>query len=197
MENNNYTRNNEAASEEKVYYSIRMIRRAKNAPLEDAVMTVSGTIVSANVINTQNGERLAIRLESVLGDKFVESTFGKEFVAPDHKVIFNFLLGGYDMDSFIKHPPRWGQYIVVQLHNMRPRAFSRKNGETGRDVSCYCSGIGVLGSTKKADGSERTPVKIFGVADSSNASAAPEASGGMFTDMDDMSLLDDDEELPF
>lgn len=189
---------------EKVYYAkVNLMRRAKDAPLETAVFTVSGEVSYAEKKTGQYGDFIAITLTTVLPDSSVERQFGPELVAPDHKVQFRFNLSGYQAKNFIEHTPRWGQDLIFQLFDMKVEEFTRRTGEKGHNISAKCSGYAAIGSTKKADGSDRPAINIHG----NDAAAAPAAGNANPAASKPMTVnqamsnfdmdFEDDGELPF
>lgn len=199
-------KNENTAQNEKIYYSKVSLLHSENkdAPLENATFAVSGEISFAEKKQINGKGLVAITLTAVLRDKFVERTFGRDLVAPDHKVQFKFLLSEFDSANFIKYPPRWGQDVIFLLHNMKVESFQRRSGETGHNVSSWCVGYAVLGSTKKTDGSDRPVINIRGLdstAESNKTSAPAPASTrssvqeviGNFTAGD----FESDDDLPF
>ena len=192
-----------AENKEKTYWSkVNILSKCeKDDPLDKAHFAVTGEITYARKKNGQYGDYLEITMTSVLGDKFVEQNFGKEFVNQDHEVQFRFNLSGYQMDNLLKFPPRWGQDFLVVLRNMKTVEFQRRNGETGRNVSAICSGFASLGSTKKADGTDRPPITVYGddgqpLQEITGRNPAAPETRPLNTSVD-LDELDEDEEMPF
>ena len=176
------------------------MRRGKDAPLEKAVFTVSGEVSFVEKKEGQYGNFLAVTLTAVLPDKSVERHFGPELVNPEHKVEFRFLLSGFYAELFERYTPRWGQDIIFMLYDMKIESFKRRSGELGYNVSAKCCGYTAIGSTKKADGTERPAIKIKGQEkDEPSANADGENKYKSVREvMDNYDIeIDDDEELPF
>ena len=187
--------------EEKVYYSkCNLMRRGKDSSLEEAVFTVSGEVSFVEKKEGQYGNFLAVTMTAVLPDKSVERHFGPELVNPEHKVEFRFLLSGFYAELFERYTPRWGQDIIFMLYDMKIESFKRRSGELGYNVSAKCCGYTAIGSTKKADGTERPAIKIKGQEkDEPSANADGENKYKSVREvMDNYDIeIDDDEELPF
>jgi hypothetical protein len=192
---------NQKSNDEKVYYSkCNLMRRGKDAPLEKAVFTVSGEVSFVEKKEGQYGNFLAVTMTAVLPDKSVERHFGPELVNPEHKVEFRFLLSGFYAELFERYTPRWGQDIIFMLYDMKIESFKRRSGELGYNVSAKCCGYTAIGSTKKADGTERPAIKIKGQEkDEPSANADGENKYKSVREvMDNYDIeIDDDEELPF
>lgn len=189
---------------EKVYYSkCNLMRRSKDAPLSDAVFTVSGEASFVEKKTGQYGDFLVVSMTAVLPDKSVERHFGKEYVNPEHKVEFRFALNGFHAKHFEEYPPRWGQDLIFMLYDMKTESFTRRNGDTGYNISAKCAGYTAIGSTKKADGTDRPPIRIKGLEDTqtqSTAQAAVRPSKSVQDVMNDLGIdidEEDDDELPF
>lgn len=187
---------------EKVYYAkCNIMKRGKDAPLSDAVFTVSGEVTFAEKKTGQYGDFIAITLTAVLPDKSVERHFGKELVAEDHKVQFRFNLSGYQAKNFEEHTPRWGQDIIFMLYDMKVETFARRSGEEGHNISAKCAGYAAIGSLKKADGSDRPAINIRGAAEGGNTPPKPSATeqASVQDVMSNMGIedFDGDDELPF
>ena len=188
---------------QKVYYSkCSIMKRPKDAPLGDAVFTVSGEPTFVEKKSGQYGDFLAVTMTATLPDKSVERHFGKEFVNADHKVEFRFLLSGFQAQNFIERTPRWGQDIIFMLYDMKTEEFPRRNGEKGYNVSAKCAGYSAIGSLKKADGTDRPAIKIRGIEENAAAPAAVAPAAQVSNSVEDvMKNLDvdfvDDDELPF
>ncbi len=150
----------ETDGEKARYAACRLMRREKGACLAEAVFAVSGRVELARKNRGPYGPFVSVMLTAVLPDRFVEEHFGREYVRPGHRVTFRFRLGGAWGRQFEEHTPRWGQDLVFLLHGMRTEAFVRRSGETERFIAAGCSGFAALGSTRKADGSERTPIRL-------------------------------------
>lgn len=204
MSNNPMNRNNnQQQAQDRVYYAkCALMRRPKDAPLEDCVFAVSGEVSYAEKKSGQYGDFVAITMTAVLPDKSVERAFGPDFVAPDHKVQFRFNLSGFQAQNFLEHTPRWGQDLIFMLYGMKTEQFQKRDGSTGRNISAKCSGFAALGSTKKADGTDRPAIKING-GDASpapaQAQAQPAKAAPSVSDvMKDMGVnFEDDDDLPF
>lgn len=167
MDNNN---------NQKVYYEkVHIMHKPKDAPLKDAVFTVSGSVEHAELKSGPYGDFLSVKLTSVLSDGSVKKHFGEALVNPEHKVQFEFTLSGYNKDNFVKYTPRWGQTVIFTLYDMDVSSFPRRTGGTGYSVKAKCSGFAALGELKKADGSERPPIRISGVAAETEANHTPAA----------------------
>lgn len=178
------------AENEKVFYDVNMFKRGET--LKDCVLTISGSIKSVNRRQSKQGkEYLGVEFESVLGDKFVRENFGEDFVNPDHKVTFRFPIAGWRMADFEKYPPRWGQHHICMLENMEIGSYTKKDGSTTHFVNCLGQ-IASLGSRKKADGTDRPPVTIFGKGES-----APEPTETPTPASADLEILEDDPDCPF
>lgn len=170
--------NNNQNQQQKVYYEkVSLLRRPKDAPLEDAVFAVSGTVDYAEVRSGQYGDFISIKMSAVLPDKSVERTFGADFVAPDHKVSFDFNLTNYDKERFEKYTPRWGQDIIFLLYDMETVDFTKRSGGVGHTVRAKCAGFAALGSLKKVDGTDRPPIRINGQSTANAPAAAPGNQG--------------------
>jgi hypothetical protein len=86
------------------------------------------------------------------------------------------------------------------LYDMKIESFKRRSGELGYNVSAKCCGYTAIGSTKKADGTERPAIKIKGQEkDEPSANADGENKYKSVREvMDNYDIeIDDDEELPF
>lgn len=201
MQNNNTGKN-----EQRVYYSrVANLHRKPNAPLDECVFDVSGEVSFAEkktYTDKKSGEQkeyVSINLTAVLGDKLVESLFGPNLVNADHKVEFRFALFGATAQNFLTRTPRWGQDIIFMLHNMKVEEFTRRNGEKGYNVAANCDGYSALGSTKKADGTDRPQITIRGLEGGTAKPAAKNAAPASVNEaMSNMEMdFGDDDELPF
>jgi hypothetical protein len=184
---------------DRVYYSkVNLMKRAKNAPLSDAIFTVSGDVSFAEKKSGQYGDFITVTLTAVLPDKSVERHFGKELVNADHKVDFRFNLSGFPAQNFIEHTPRWGQDIIFMLYDMKVDEFTRRDGTKGYNVSAKCAGFNAIGSLKKADGSDRPAIRIKGL-DEADAAAKPAPAAQTVQEaMSNLNIeFEDDDELPF
>ena len=89
------------------------------------------------------------------------------------------------------------------LYDMKTESFTRRNGDTGYNISAKCAGYTAIGSTKKADGTDRPPIRIKGLEDTqtqSTAQAAVQPSKSVQDVMNDLGIdidEEDDDELPF
>ena len=196
--------NNNQNQEKLQYANVNLFFKMDKADdLKSAVAVFAGDVFLEKKTG-QYGDFVAVELYVTLRDKDVEYYFGKELVAADHKVKFEFLLGKHLYDRVTKYTPRWGQTVAFMLYDMEINSFPKKNGETGYSVRCKCSNYNVIGGTKKADGTERPVMKIKGMDAATNAAApaqqgntyagpasVPGVSGGFQED------YEDDGELPF
>jgi len=184
---------------DRVFYSnVRIMSAKAKAPIQkDATFTVDGRPYRIEKKSGQYGDFLSVNLSATLPDSFTRYYFGEEFVRENHEVEFRFSLSGQNAKNFMEHTPRWGQTIVFQLTEMEAQEFTRRNGETGRSIACKCNGYGVIGSTKKDDGSERPVIEIIGVANAAAPAAAPAAAAPDPAEFADLEFFDGDNDLPF
>lgn len=123
-------------------------KRDKNDALNTAVAAFSGDVFLEKK-SGQYGDFVAVELYVTLRDKEVEYYFGKDLVAPDHKVKFEFLLGKHLYDRITQYTPRWGQTVAFMVYDMEIASFTKRDGQTGRSIKCKCCQFNAIGSKKK------------------------------------------------
>lgn len=196
--------------EQKPQYAVvnSFFKRNKDDDLKTAVGFFNGDLFMEKKTG-QYGDFIACELYVTLRDGDVEYYFGKDLVAADHKVKFEFLLGKHLYERMTKYTPRWGQTVAFCLYDMEITSWTKRDGQKGHSIKAKAANYNVIGGTKKADGSERPVMKIRGLDDTSAGSKAGDhakagyngptsvpgvKTGGPFTQLDDD---DDMGELPF